>query len=119
MQAKDVYDKIGGSYDEAISQIRKEERFAKYFAMFTRDGSFSELKNAMESGDMTGAFAAAHTLKGITKNLAFTKLADLVSGITEDLRDSRDTEHAKAVFPELEQCYEDTIKAVLEFVDGI
>ena len=118
MQAKDVYDKIGGSYDTALSQFRKEERFLNYFGMFLRDDSFPQLKEGMESGDMQKAFVGAHTLKGVAGNLAFTKLCSLATAITEDLRNGRDIEHAKIAYPEVEACYNDTISAVKEFIDA-
>ena len=115
LTVKEFYDKIGGSYDTAMSQMRKEERVAKYAGMFLRDDSFAMLKEGMESGDMEKAFRGAHTLKGVAGNLAFAELRDLVSALTEDLRNGKDIEHAKAAYPETAACYEKVIAAIKEF----
>ena len=115
MTVKEFYERIGGGYEEAMSQLRKEDRIAKYLGMFLRDDSFAKLKESMESGDMELAFRAAHTLKGVTANLAFAKLRALSSSLTEDLRNGRDIEHAKAAYPEVAACYEQVVAAIQEF----
>ena len=118
MTVKEFYERIGGGYDQAMSQMRKEERVAKYLRMFLRDESFSMLKSAMESDDMQQAFAGAHTLKGVSANLALSHLNSLVSALTEDLRGGRDIPHAREAYPEVAACYDDVIKAITEFTEA-
>ena len=117
MDLKEFYERIGGGYDEAMSQLRKEERIVKYLGMFLKDDSFSILKNAMESGDMETAFRGAHTLKGVSANLALGKLKTTSSALTEDLRGGRDIEHAKAFYPEVAMWYETVIETIKELID--
>ena len=116
MTVQEFYEKIGGGYEEAMNQLRKEERITKYLGMFLRDDSFQMLKEGMEEDDMEKAFRGAHTLKGVSANLALAKLRGMASALTEDLRGGRDIEHAKAVWPEVAACYEQVIGAIRELV---
>ena len=114
MTVKEFYECTGGGYEEAMSQLRKEDRIVKYLGMFLRDDSFAMLKDGMETGDMEKAFRGAHTLKGVSANLALARLRRLVSDLTEDLRGGFDLAHAKEAFPEVAACYEEIITAIKE-----
>ena len=118
MTVKEFYDRIGGGYDQAMSQLRKEERIAKYLGMFPKDDSFQMLKDGMESGDMEKAFRGAHTLKGVSANLALADLRQKVSDLTEDLRGGRDLAHAVEAWPVVAACYEQVIRAIEELTAG-
>ena len=117
MTVKEFYESIDGNYDEAMCQLRKEERIVKYLTMFLRDDSFENLRTGMEEGDMQKAFLGAHTLKGICGNLVFTRLQGLSSSITEDLRNGHDLEHAKVAYPEVAACYKQIVDAVKLLVE--
>ena len=114
MTVKEFYEQIGGGYEDAMSQLRKEERIAKYLGMFLRDDSFAMLKEGMESGDMEKAFRGAHTLKGVSANLALKRLKEAVSELTEDLRGGKDLEHARAAYPGTAALYEQAVLAIRE-----
>ena len=118
MTVEEFYEKIGGGYEEAMRQLRKEDRIVKYLGMFLRDDSFAKLKDGMERLDIDAAFIGAHTLKGVAANLALLRLKDISSAITEDLREGqRDVEHAKLLYPEVAACYDQVIAAIKELVE--
>ena len=50
------------------------------------DGGYEKLREAIAAGNLDGAFAAAHSLKGSTGNLSLTPLYDSLVEITELLR---------------------------------
>ena len=118
MTVKEAYEQMGGTYEDAMGLMRKEERVKKYLGMFLRDESFGKLQAAMESGDMGAAFAAAHTLKGVCGNLAFTRLRIVVSDLTEDLRNGRDIPHAKQLMPDVTARYQETVEVIRKFLEG-
>ena len=115
MTVREAYAQMGANYDEAMGLMRKEERVAKYMGMFLRDESFAKLQAAMEADDMEAAFTAAHTLKGVCGNLAFTRLFTLMSDLTEDLRHGRDIPHAKAAWPAAAEGYRETVRVLKAF----
>ena len=86
MTVRECYASMGADYEDVLNRLASEET-VRYFAVkFLSDGSFSDLRAALASGDMKRAFLAAHTLKGIAQNLGFTRLGDAASVMTEDLR---------------------------------
>ena len=111
MKLEEFYEKIGSSYSDVFARFSDEEFILHFVLKFGQDKSFDNLKAALESGDVTVAFRAAHTLKGVTANLGFTELYEKDYVITEALR-AGDIETAKSLFPELENLYETVIDAL-------
>ena len=118
MTAKELYEAIGGNYEEVMGRMLKEERIVKYVGLFLKDTSFSQLEEAMAKDDMEEAFKAAHTLKGVCANLAFSKMFELADQITEDLRNQTDVAHARESFPKLEAVYGKTVEEINGFLKG-
>ena len=63
-----------------------DKLIAKFAIRFLDDPSYGQLMAAWEKGDAAEIFKAAHTMKGVCANLAFTKLTELVSEVTEEYR---------------------------------
>ena len=55
---------------------------------------YEELENKIRSKDTEAAFDEAHALKGVLSNLAITPLFDVLSEITEDLREKKDMDYS-------------------------
>ena len=66
--------------------MNNESFYLRLIKMIPRDVHFQSLYDAIEAGDLTAAFEAAHALKGSTGNLALTPIFAPVSEITELLR---------------------------------
>ncbi len=79
--------KWGANVDEALVRCLNNEAFyLKMVAMTLADGNFDALKTAMDAGDISRAFAAAHSLKGTTGNVALTPIYEPICALTELLR---------------------------------
>jgi len=94
MTVQEFYDEVGGDYNEIMSRLRTEDRIRKFAAMFTRDESYKTLVQSIDDGNVDEAFRAAHTIKGMCQNMAFTRLYKSSHEITEVLR-GKDLESAK------------------------
>ena len=55
-------------------------------ALFFKDDNMEKLNDALNTGNIAGAYEAAHTLKGVAGNLGLTPLYEAVSDIVEPLR---------------------------------
>lgn len=75
-----------GDYDDVMSRLRTDDRIKKFLLKVLDDPSFTTLCNALEKKDLEEAFRAAHTLKGVCKNMSLTNLAYSSSNLTEALR---------------------------------
>ncbi len=78
---------IGIDVDEALGRfLNNESLMMKFLLRFPSDENFSRLKQALDCQDSTGAFEAAHTLKGVTGNLSMKSFYQQISSLVEDLR---------------------------------
>ena len=86
MELKEVYEKIGGDYDDVVRRLMGEKLVRKFLLKFLDDKSYADLERTLSEGDYKEAFRAAHTLKGVAQNLGFEKLQRSASELTEALR---------------------------------
>ncbi|MCF0179366.1 MAG: Hpt domain-containing protein [Bacteroidales bacterium] len=111
MTIEEFYAVTSSNYAEALKRMMRPDFVKRFATKFDKDTSFAELAENMESGNVEVAFRAAHTLKGVCKNLAFTKLGDSASEITEVLR-AGDLAKAKEMFPTVKEQYEEIISTL-------
>lgn len=114
MTIQEVYKELNGNYDEILARFRSPALVQRFAMKFVNDGSYNELTAALAEGRGEDAFRAAHTLKGVAKNLSFTKLGDSSAELTELLRDG-DVEAGRAYLPKLTADYEMTVGALKKF----
>ncbi len=105
MTVRECYVAMGASYDEILSRLVNDDRIKKFLGKFQNEKSFELLCSSIEERNMEEAFRAAHTLKGVSQNLAFTPLVKSVSALTEQLRNR--TEYGDDIEPLLQQVKED------------
>lgn len=78
---------FGADVEAGLGRCLNNEAFyLRLVGMALGDGSFDKLAAAVDSGDVHGAFEAAHSLKGVLGNLSLTPLYKPASEITELLR---------------------------------
>ena len=105
MTVKECYDAIGADYDDVFSRLRKDDRIRKFLLKVLDDKSYELLENSVASKDMSEAFRAAHTLKGVCQNLSLTPLFQSASELAERLRNAQD--YDEDMEPLLEQVKKD------------
>ena len=86
MELKEVYEKIGGDYDDVVRRLMGEKLVRKFLLKFLDDKSYVDLERTLSEGDYKEAFRAAHTLKGVCQNLSLISLYQVSSQLTEELR---------------------------------
>lgn len=86
MTIQECYDKMGENYLEVKERLMSDAMIKKFVIKFLDDKSFNNLCEGIDESDGEKAFMAAHTLKGLSQNLGFTKLYKVASDITEALR---------------------------------
>lgn len=120
MTIQDCYQKLGGDFAQVEKRLPSVGLIKKFITKFPDDGSFSELCQAIQSGKPVEAFMAAHTLKGVSANLGFTKLMSSAEKLTELLRKETDAvpEGAAQLLEEVRQDYELTVSAIRAYLDS-
>ena len=104
MTVQEFYEEVGGDYNDIVSRLKTEDRIIKFAGMFARDESYKTLVEALDAQDVDTAFRAAHTMKGMCQNMAFTRLLRSSQDITELLR-AKDLESAKDMLSKVTEEY--------------
>ena len=109
MNLEECYEAMDSDYDDVMRRLGSETLVRKFVL---NDTSFQGLKEGLENQDAELAFRSAHTLKGVCMNLGFTKLFEVSSALTEELRDKEIKENSTEMFEAVEREYTRTIEAI-------
>ena len=120
MTIQECYQRLGGDFEQVQKRLPSVSLVKRFITKFLDDGSFSELCRAMEMAQPAEAFRAAHTLKGVCANLAFSRLLTSADQLTELLRPMTDVipEEAAPLLEEVRQDYELTVSAIRAYLDS-
>lgn len=86
MTVQELYESIGGDYDQAIRVLRMDKLVDKHIRKLANNGVVERLLDAGQTMDPTELFEAAHAVKGVCANLGLMKIADAASDIAEEYR---------------------------------
>ena len=119
MTLAELYEQIGGSYDDALSRLQSDALVSRFIVKFLDDQSCRNLIAAWKAGDEGAAFEAAHTAKGVCANLGITGLATQASDICEALRPGNDALRAStdvdALMVQFEAAYQKAFDGISAF----
>ena len=117
MELKEVYEKIGGDYDDVVRRLMGEKLVRKFLLKFLDDKSYADLERTLSEGDYKEAFRAAHTLKGVCLNLGFTELYKVSAELTEVLR-GRETAGSDELYAQVKEQYTTLTDAIRELASN-
>ena len=113
-EIKQILEDGGINVDEAMQRFMNNEKLLERFLKkFETDLSYGNLLKSIEEKDCDKAFTEAHTLKGISGNLALSSLHELVSVQTDYLR-GKDFEAGAAMMSQIADAYEKALNAIKE-----
>ena len=111
MTLQECYEKLHGNYEDAKSRLAMDRLIEKFMLKFLDDTSMDLLKTSVAEENIQESFRAAHTLKGVAANLAFTELMERVSELTEQLRPCTGPAD-KVLYQKVVESYDLTIQAI-------
>ena len=86
MTIRELYEKIGGNYDQAVRVMKSERLIDKYVRKLKDSGVDVMLAEAGQTMDAVKLFESAHAMKGVCANLGLDELAKAADEITEEFR---------------------------------
>ena len=87
MLTLDALRSYGANVDEGLGRcMNNEALYTRFVGKCMEDSNFGKLKEALDQEDWTGAFEAAHALKGVLGNLSLTPIYEPVQKLTDLLR---------------------------------
>ena len=86
MTIQQLYEKIGGNYEQAVRVMKKDKLIDKYVRKLKDSDAGEQLAWAGEAMDAAKLFESAHAMKGVCANLGLDALAIAADEITEEFR---------------------------------
>ena len=86
MTIQQLYEKIGGNYEQAVRVMKKDKLIDKYIRKLSSSDVGDMLARAGETMDAGKLFESAHAMKGVCSNLGLDALASAADEITEEFR---------------------------------
>lgn len=86
MALETFYAQVDGNLEDVRKRLLTDERVEKFVRIFAADETYASLERAFAEGQAETAFRAAHTLKGMGRDLGFTEFSERASALTEALR---------------------------------
>lgn len=83
MTAKEFYEITKGDYQSALSTMMNDDFIKRMLSKFAANNAVGDLLDGYASKDYQKVFTMAHSLKGVTGNLALKGLYDKVIPIVE------------------------------------
>ncbi len=114
MTVKELYERLGADYNDAMERVFDEDLLKMLCGMFLEDKSYGTLSEALSNKDYPAAFESAHTLKGVAANLGFSRLYNVASDLTECLRGGTPKGDVDGLYEKVKDEYELTAVAVKE-----
>ncbi len=88
----------GADTAEGLHRCMNNESFyLRLVKMIPGDANFQKLYDAVDAGNLSAAFDAAHAIKGSAGNLALTPIFTPISEITELLRARTETDYSSLI----------------------
>lgn len=85
---KKQLEESGADVDITLKRFMGNEAiYMKFILKFLEDKNYDMIMESLEKKDYAGAFAGAHSLKGVSGNLGLNPVYEASSQITELLRD--------------------------------
>ena len=116
MNLIEFYDVVGGSFDDVMGRLMKEERITKYLAKFIDSPEFDNMLAAYEAQDWETMFRESHSLKGMAANLGLENFREAVSNVCETVRHGAPETDITELLDKAKTEYEVAIDAIKEAV---
>ena len=121
ISVEQCYALCGGNYEDGKNRLRSDALIQRFTVKFLADTSYETLCTALKDNQYEEAFRAAHTIKGVAMNLAFSRLAASSEQLTELLRGCEekevDQEQCQKWFDQVTCDYQEVVSAVKQLVD--
>lgn len=122
MTVKELYQNIGGDYEQAIRVLRVDKLVDKHIRKLTSNGVVDQMLAAGEDLDPVQMFERAHAMKGVCANLGLTRLASAASELAEEYRpgNSRKLSDGEVLerLGQIREIYRQTAEGIQKYVEG-
>lgn len=104
----------GVDYEDGLARFSNNAQiYEKYLRKLVDQNQYTEMKDAIDAGDVEAAFQAAHKLKAFMGNLSITELYHNVAEVTEIFR-AGSFDGSQPYVEQMDRQMEEIIQAITE-----
>lgn len=122
MTIRELYDRMGGSYEHACKVMKMDKLIDRYVRRFKDSQVGEKLAAAGKTMDGTALFEAAHSMKGVCLNLGLDELGRRAEEITEEFRLGRERrmtdEEVREKLAGIDALYRHTVEEIDRYASG-
>jgi HPt (histidine-containing phosphotransfer) domain-containing protein len=122
MTIKELYEEIGGNYDQAVKIMKLDKLIDRHIRKFTNSAMMENMRTAAVSMDAMAMFESAHAMKGVCANLGLVRLSELASELAEEFRPgtarSLSDDEVRAKVEAIGELYKNTTDGILRYAEG-
>ncbi len=119
MTIQQLYEKIGGNYDQAVRVMKKDKLIDKYVRKLKSSNVGEMLSQAGETMNPEKLFESAHAMKGVCSNLGLVALAEAADELTEEFRQGNarrlTDDEVRQKLDAILTRYRDTVQGISEY----
>ncbi len=122
MTLQELYETIGGDYEQAMRVLRMDKLLDKHIRKLIQNGVIDQLLAAGEEMNGEQLFETAHAAKGVCANLGLNVLAGMASDIAEEYRPGStrklSDEEVAGKLKSLADFYQKTVEGIRRYEAG-
>jgi HPt (histidine-containing phosphotransfer) domain-containing protein len=122
MTIKELYEEIGGNYDQAVKIMKLDKLIDRHIRKFTNSAMMENMRTAAVSMDAMAMFESAHAMKGVCANLGLVRLSELASELAEEFRPgtarSLSDDEVRGKVEAIGELYKNTTDGILRYAEG-
>ena len=122
MTLQELYQMIGGDYEQALKVLRMDKLLDKHVRKLVKNDLVEKLLAAGESMDPVQLFETSHAIKGVCANLGLTILSGMASEISEEFRPGTDRsmsdEQVQEKLQEIKELYDKTAEGIRKYEEA-
>ena len=119
MTIEELYQQIGGDYEQAQKVLRMDKLIDKHIRKLAQNDIFETLFKASETLDPTAVFESTHAIKGVCANLGLVSLSEKASELAEEFRPGNSRQlsddEVKQKIKEIEEMFSRCIEGIKEY----
>ena len=123
MTIQQLYEEIGGNYEQAVRVMKSDRLIDKYIRKLKSSNVGEMLEKAGQSMDATALFESAHAMKGVCANLGLDNLANAADEITEEFRPGNprrlSDDEVQAKLQAIAERYAATAQSISRYEEGV
>ncbi len=122
MTLPELYQRIGGDYEQAIRVLRMDKLIDKHIRKFSKNGVVEAVLKAGEEMDPQTLFETTHALKGVSANLGLNEMSEAAAEISDEFRPGSprrlSDDEIAARMRKIEELYRRTAEGIRLYEEG-